>query len=93
MNLRVQYMAQLRTTVGRIEECAELPEGSRLLDLLVHLASVHAPAKSHLLADSGQARPSLLMVVNDSAVPARDAAATVLRAGDVVTLLPPIAGG
>jgi sulfur carrier protein ThiS len=35
----------------------------------------------------------LLIVVNETAIPAREAATTELHANDVVTLLPPIAGG
>jgi len=35
----------------------------------------------------------LLIIINEAAVSARDAATTELRSNDVVTLLPPIAGG
>ena len=45
------------------------------------------------MTEAGHARPSLLVVVNDSAVSAREAATTMLHSDDVVTLLPPIAGG
>lgn len=93
MKLRVQYMAQLRTAVGQSEEAVELPEGTRLSELLAHLAVAHGEARSHFVTETGQARPSLLIVVNESAVSARDAATTVLQPNDVVTLLPPIAGG
>jgi molybdopterin converting factor small subunit len=46
-----------------------------------------------LLNEAGQAQSSLLMVVNDAAVSAREAASLPLKDGDVVLLLPPIAGG
>lgn len=93
MKLRVQYMAQLRTVIGRAEEAVELPEGARLSELLVHLAATHNEARSHVVTDTGHARPSLLIVVNEAAVSAREAATTILHPNDVVTLLPPIAGG
>lgn len=93
MKLRVQYMAQLRTAVGRSEEAVELSEGTRLSELLAHLAAIHNEARSHFVTETGHARPSLLIVVNESAVSARDAASTVLQPNAVVTLLPPIAGG
>ncbi len=93
MKLRVQYMAQLRTVIGRAEEFIELPDGSRLSDVLVQLSARHGDARSHLLTETGQPRPSLLIVVNEAAVPARNAATTELHSNDVVTLLPPIAGG
>lgn len=93
MKLRVQYTAQLRTATGRPEEVVELPEGSSLAALLGHLAANLDGAASHLLSADGQAHRSLLIVVNDSAIASHHAAATLLRTGDVVTLLPPIAGG
>ncbi|MFM9963553.1 MAG: MoaD/ThiS family protein [Planctomycetaceae bacterium] len=93
MKLRVQYMAQLRAAIGQSDERIELPEGSHLGDLLSQLAITHATARTHLVTDTGQARPSLLIVVNETVVPAREAATTVLHSEDVVTLLPPIAGG
>jgi molybdopterin synthase sulfur carrier subunit len=94
MKLRVQYTAQLRTAVGRPEEEVELPEGSSLATLLDHLASsLGDNAASHLIAPGGQAPRSLLVVVNGSAAMAEEAETTMLRSGDVVLLLPPIAGG
>lgn len=93
MKLRVQYMAQLRSTVGQAEEVIEISEGRCLADLLNQLATTHSAAKTHFVTESGQPRPSLLIVVNDAAVSAREAATTLLNPNDVVTLMPPIAGG
>ena len=93
MKLRVQYMAQLRAAVGQAEEAVELPDGSSLADLLNQLANTHSAARSHFVTETGHARPSLLIVVNDSAVSAREAGTTALHSDDIVTLLPPIAGG
>ena len=93
MKLRVQYMAQLRTAVGRIEEVVELSVGTSLAELLNQLASTHVAARMHFVTETGLARSSLLVVVNDSAVSTREAANTLLHADDIVTLLPPIAGG
>jgi MoaD family protein len=93
MKLRVQYMAQLRAAVGQTEEVIEIAEGRCLVDLLNQLATTHGAAKAHFVTETGQARPSLLIVLNDAAVPAREAATTVLHSDDVVILLPPISGG
>ena len=93
MKLRVQYTAQLRAAVGRAEEVVELSDGGSLAELLNQLADSHGTARTHLVTEIGQVRPSLLIVVNDSAVSAREAAKTVLHSDDIVTLLPPIAGG
>jgi molybdopterin converting factor small subunit len=94
MKLRVQYMGQLRTAAGRSEEELDLPESTNLAALLSQLAShLGDGAAPHLITPSGHAQGGLLVVVNGSAVAAPHAAATILRTGDVVTLLPPIAGG
>ena len=94
MRLRVQYTAQLRTVVGRTEDEIELPEGSNLAELLVHLASeLRSEAAPFLLTPAGELQPSLLVAVNKGAVSYREAHAVLVKAGDVVTLLPPIAGG
>jgi molybdopterin synthase sulfur carrier subunit len=94
MKLRVQYTAQLRTAVGRSDDELELPEGSSLAALLKHLATqLDEVAAGHLIGFGGSIRPGLLIVVNDSATAVHAAATTVLRHGDVVLLLPPIAGG
>lgn len=93
MKLRVQYMSQLRTVVGQSEEAVEVPDACHLSELLGRLAERHVAAKSHFVTETGQPRPSLLIVINEAAVSARDAATTELHSNDVVTLLPPIAGG
>jgi molybdopterin converting factor small subunit len=94
MKLRVQYMGQLRTVAGKCEEEIELPDESSLAVVFHHLAQrLGREAAAHLFARPGEAHRSLLIVVNDSAVCVRDAAATALQCGDVITLLPPIAGG
>ena len=93
MKLRVQYTAQLRTVVGHAEEVVELPPGTRLAELLAHLAAIHPDAGPHLVTSTGQIRPSLLVALNETAVPRHAASTILLHEGDVVTLLPPIAGG
>ncbi len=94
MRLRVQYTAQLRTVVGRTEEEIEFPEGSNLAELLVHLASeLRREAAPFLLTAGGELQPSLLVALNHGAVSSCNARAVLVNAGDVVTLLPPIAGG
>jgi sulfur carrier protein ThiS len=79
--------------LGHSEEDMELPEGSTLADLLRRLADRRRDAETHLLTPEREPRPSLLIVVNDAAVSAREAATVQLNPGDIVTLLPPIAGG
>lgn len=93
MKLHLHYSAQLRAAVGRSEEQIELPAGSTLADVVTYLLEKYAGARPHLAADSGDIRPSLLVVVNDHAVPQRELTSRVLADDDAVMLLPPIAGG
>jgi molybdopterin converting factor small subunit len=93
MKLRVTYTAQLRTALERTEDFVELPEASSLSELLVHLAEQNQAARLHLLTAAGQVNPCLLLVVNEAAIAASDATSIVLKDGDAVLLLPPIAGG
>ncbi len=94
MRLRVQYTAQLRTIVGCDEEEVDLPEGSNLAELLLHVASETCrDAATYLLAPGGGLQPSLLVAVNNRAISTREARAVPINSGDVVMLLPPIAGG
>ena len=94
MKIRVQYSAQLRTALGRAEEEVELASGSTLAALFDDLATrLDDGAKGHLLAADGRIRASLLIVVNETVTSADAANATMLKCGDVVLLLPPIAGG
>ena len=94
MKLRVQYRAQMRTAAGRSEDEVELPEGSSLGELLGHLAEqLGQETAAHLVTGAGEVHNSLLIVVNDSVIAPHQTSTTVLRPGDIVALLPPIAGG
>jgi len=68
----------------------DLADGARLSDLLASLAE-QAGEHGYLFFDAQTGFPSLevLTVVNGAASPGR----TVLHDGDVVTLIPPAAGG
>jgi molybdopterin converting factor small subunit len=94
MKVQVHYSAQLRAAAGQTEHDIDLPESSSLAEMLSLLvASGGDNVRPHLIADNGQVRPSLLIVVNNAVVPSSLAASTVLQHGDQILLLPPIAGG
>jgi molybdopterin synthase sulfur carrier subunit len=94
VQVRVQYTAQLRTVVGQAEDQIELADESTVKNLLVQIAEqVHPEAAPYLLAPAGEPQPSLLVAINGAAVTSREASAVRLREGDVVMLMPPIAGG
>lgn len=92
--IRVQYLAQLRDAVDRAEEEVEISTGCTLAELLSSLAGRHGQsAAPHLVTPGGKPQRALLTIVNETTIPAREAATTRLEEGDIVTLMPPIAGG
>ena len=94
MKLRVQYTGQLRTAAGRSEEELDFPEATTLPVLLSELAArLGDSAAPHLVTASGAVPCGLLVIRNDTAIPASSAGSIRLQAGDTITLLPPIAGG
>jgi molybdopterin converting factor small subunit len=94
MKLRIQYSGPLRAAVGRAEEELDVTEDAMLADVLRELASRRGEgAAAHLATASGQAPSGLLVVVNGSAIASSQIHQIPMRCGDVIALLPPIAGG
>ena len=77
MKVRVLLFAGLREKAGTGERIVELPSGSRLADLEKPLGLEKTTWSS------------LAFAVNQTYVPA----STVLKEGDEVALVPPVAGG
>ncbi len=91
MKIAVRYMAQLRHAAGVVTEEIELNGGQKPADLLHLLAERHGTALRRLLLTAdGKPQPTLLVFVGDDQA---NTAGTILRDGDEVTLLSPIAGG
>lgn len=94
MHVRVEFTGQLQTAIGQTNDRVELAEGATVAMLLEQLGKCCGDeARPHLFSASGRVQPSLLVTINGTAFPSRQVAATVLRDGDTVLLLPPIAGG
>ncbi|HXZ18648.1 MAG TPA: molybdenum cofactor biosynthesis protein MoaE [Candidatus Acidoferrales bacterium] len=81
MRVQVLFFGRLKDIVGRAEESAELPEGSRVEDVFALYRSSY-PALAGL-------RPSVTASVNQELAEWKAA----LRAGDEVAFLPPVSGG
>ena len=81
MKVRLLHFASFRDAVGREEEHRELPEGIRVDDLWATLSK-----EVSLFARFPSMPPA---AVNREYVPP----GTVLRDGDEVAFLPPVAGG
>lgn len=81
MRVRLLYFAVLRDIAGKSEDVVEIPEGTRAADVWSQLRAQHREL-------AGYERPPLT-AVNESYVPAEE----VLRDGDEVAFIPPVAGG
>jgi MoaD family protein len=81
VRVTVRYFAAHRDIAGAAEECAELPDGATVSALLAELQRLHPGL--------GDLRAETLVSVNGGV----GAEGTVLRDGDVVSVLPPLSGG
>lgn len=88
MKVRVRYLAQLRQSAGKLAEDIDLPEGS-CVSALLNLVGQHYPSLRHILLADGRVQRTILIFLGDE----QTAAEQVLRDGDEITLLTPIAGG
>lgn len=89
----VRYYNIIRDLAGRQEQDLEVPDECTVSQILDILAEQHAPPMRRLLiTKAGVRSPYLSLFLNDVRVAATDAA-TPLADGDVLMLLPAIAGG
>ena len=79
MQVNVLLFASYAESVGSSSIVVELPEGSRVEDALTSVRSKAA----------GALPPTPLVAINQSYAKLKD----VLRAGDVLAIIPPVAGG
>jgi molybdopterin converting factor subunit 1 len=81
MKVRLLYFAVLRDIAGKGEEIVELPDGTRAADVWNRLRAQHRALAAY-------ERPPMT-AINESYVPADQ----LLRDGDEVAFIPPVAGG
>jgi molybdopterin converting factor small subunit len=89
MNVAVRYLAQLRQRAGCSAEQLALPGPCTVAEAVSELAARREPLRGVLLDAGGSVQPTILVFVGDEQV-GRD---HVVRAGDELTLMTPIAGG
>jgi molybdopterin converting factor subunit 1 len=81
MNIRLLYFAVLRDITGKSEAVLSLPAGTRAADVWQQLRRDYVQL-------AGYAQPPMVAVNEDYAT-----AETVLRDGDELAFIPPVAGG
>ena len=91
MSIRVQIPAALRPLTGGADEVSL--EAADVASLIDALEGRHKGLKDRLCDASGDLRSYVRLFVNDEDVRFLQEKATVLKAGDVVAIVPAIAGG
>ena len=81
MKVRLLYFAVLRDITGKAEEVIELPDGTRAQEIWNRLRNRHDQL-------AGYERPPMT-AINESYVSADE----LVRDGDEVAFIPPVAGG
>lgn len=92
MKILTKYYAVLRERVGKASEEFELPQGSTVIDFLEKLRQVYGGVLGDLFEGDGL-RTGFALALNGESLDRRLWASTRLKDGDVVVVLPPIAGG
>jgi adenylyltransferase/sulfurtransferase len=91
MPYRVLIPTPLRAYTG--EQDAVEVEGATVGEVLSALTSKHGELRRHLYGDDGQLRHFVNIYVNDDDIRYLDKGATALKAGDVISIIPSVAGG
>lgn len=86
MRVRVLYFAAVRDLAGRAEESVELPDGVRTIGALARWLEGHVPA----LAGRVHGESAHVRIARNEAFAVAD---EPIAEGDVIALIPPVAGG
>jgi len=94
MEITVQFEAQLRHVAGVGHASVAVPDDCRVTDALQAISAQFGPTLGErLLAPDGTTQRSVLLFLNEQAIPHDQASERTLKAGDVLLLYPPISGG
>lgn len=94
MTITIEFAGPLRSILGQSVQTLELEDGADVALAIQRLCSTTSDAaRAHLLTASGDVQPSLIVAVNGTACSVLQAQQRLLKAGDVIALLSPIAGG
>ncbi len=89
MQVKVEYVAQVRTAAGVSSESLNVPEGATIQSLVSAACEQHAELERVLCSDGGGLHSSILVFRGEDPCDAE----TVLSDGDTITFLSPISGG
>lgn len=94
LEIEVRLYAMLREISNKKMERVALPEKSSIRDLLDHMISKYGREFAWYIYDSeNQPRSYLSYIVNGININSLNGFDTILRDGDIVSILPPVGGG
>lgn len=91
MSITVQIPTALRPYAGN-QDTLEL-DGATVGEAMQNLAAAHPRLKAHLFNESGALRNFVNVYLNDEDIRYLQQADTALKDGDVLTIVPAVAGG
>ena len=94
MRVHTRFYAFLREKVGRSEDTLELEEGATIADFLKQISEKYGEIVGRDIFDEdGSLRSGFAVALNGENVRREEWGTTKLKDGDLVVILPPIAGG
>jgi molybdopterin converting factor small subunit len=91
MSVSIEIPTVLATYTGGLRSVAAT--GANLAELLVDLESRHPGIRSRLVTDDGSLRRFINVYINDSNVRFEGALESPVSDGDVISIIPAVAGG
>jgi MoaD family protein len=91
MATQVQIPTALQQYAGKQETVTV--DGATVADVLDNLTSKYASLRQHLFNDKGELRSFVNIYVNEDDIRYQSGAKTPVKDGDVVSIVPAIAGG
>ncbi len=92
MKVQTRYFAFIRERLGKGSEFFELEEGATVADFLKALKEKHGNILKNVFEDD-DLKTGFALALNGESIERSLWARTYLKEGDVVVILPPIAGG
>lgn len=92
MSVKIHIPTPLRPFVGNKDEVLMEKEGT-VGDLLRNLSEENSGLKKHLFNNEGKLRSYVNVYLNDEDIRYQNGADTSVKSGDVISIVPSIAGG
>ncbi len=93
VKIKFLAFAMIREIIGEKETVLELPNGSTIKDLVTTLVKQWPRLKKHVMNEQDELDNHFTVVVNENVIQDDEIKSVILKEGDVVALIPPIAGG